>query len=184
MNNKTTDFTQGSIPRHLISFSIPMFLGNLLQSLYNVVNSIWVGRFLGADALAAVSVGFPIIFTIIALIMGITMASTTLVAQYYGAKRRDMLARTIGNSMILVTVSGVAATIVGIAFNRQLLILVNVPPDILDMASAYLVVFFSGLLGMFWYNVSSAILRGLEIRARRLNFWFMLLYSISSWTLS
>lgn len=161
MNNKTTDFTKGSIPRHLITFSIPMFLGNLLQALYNVVNSIWVGRFLGYEALAAVSVGFPIIFTLISLIMGITMASTTLVAQYYGAKRRDMLAKTIGNSLILVTVFGLAATIIGIVYNRDLLILINAPPDILDMASDYLAVFFSGLLGMFWYNGSSAILRGL-----------------------
>ena len=161
MNNKTTDFTTGSIPRHLITFSIPMFLGNLLQAMYNVVNSIWVGRFLGADALAAVSVGFPIIFTLISLIMGITLASTTLVAQYYGAKRQDMLAKTIGNSLSLITVFGLIVTIIGIVYNRDLLILVNAPPNILDMASDYLSVFFSGLLGMFWYNSSSAILRGL-----------------------
>lgn len=174
MHNKMTDFTTGSIPRHLITFAIPMFLGNLLQSLYNVVNSIWVGRFLGYSALAAVSVGFPIIFTLISLIMGITMASTTLVAQYYGAKRMDMLAKTIGNSMILVTVLGIAATFAGIAFNRELLILINVPPDILDMSSDYLALFFSGLLGMFWYNASSAILRGLGDSKTPLRF---LLYS-------
>ena len=83
---KTVDFTQGSIAKHLIVFSLPMFLGNLLQALYNTVDSIWVGRFLGPDALAAVSVGFPIIFALIALVNGVTMATTILVSQYFGAQ--------------------------------------------------------------------------------------------------
>jgi Na+-driven multidrug efflux pump len=68
------DFTEGNILKHLIMFSVPMFLGNLLQALYNTVDSIWVGRFLGADALGAVSVGFPVIFALVALVSGITMA--------------------------------------------------------------------------------------------------------------
>lgn len=88
---RTTDFTTGSIPRHLIAFATPMFIGNLLQAAYNTVDSIWVGRFLGPQALASVSVGFPIIFGLIALVTGLTMATTTLVSQYYGAKRHDMV---------------------------------------------------------------------------------------------
>ncbi|NLG86618.1 MAG: oligosaccharide flippase family protein, partial [Firmicutes bacterium] len=80
-----TNFTEGSIPRHLIMFATPMFLGNLLQALYNTVDSFWVGQFLGPQALAAVSVGFPIIFALIAMVTGITMATTTLVSQYFGA---------------------------------------------------------------------------------------------------
>ena len=74
-SKQITNFTEG-IPRHLIAFSAPMFLGNLLQAFYNTVDSIWVGRFLGANALAAVSVGFPVIFAMVALVMGIAMAST------------------------------------------------------------------------------------------------------------
>src|SRR5690554_4988597 len=93
-SKQITDFTEGSIPRHLIIFSIPMFLGNLLQAIYNTVDSIWVGRFLGPNALAAVSVGFPIIFTLIALITGITMATTILVSQYFGAKDHERMTKT------------------------------------------------------------------------------------------
>lgn len=161
MQQKTTDFTKGSIPRHLIVFSIPMFLGNLLQALYNVVNSMWVGRFLGSAELAAVSVGFPIIFTLISLVMGVTMATTTLVAQYYGAQKKDMVTKTISNSLLILTFFGLITTLIGLFFNRSMLILINVPSDVLDMAADYLGVFFSGLIGMFWYNVTSAILRGL-----------------------
>ena len=67
------DLTEGSMLRHVISFSIPMLLGNMLQALYNTVDSIWVGRFLGPEALGAVSVSFPIIFVLISLVMGTTM---------------------------------------------------------------------------------------------------------------
>ena len=76
------DFTQVSIPRHLIKFTLPLFLGNLLQTFYNTVDTIWVGKFLGRQALAAVSVSFPIIFILVSLATGITMATTVLVGQY------------------------------------------------------------------------------------------------------
>lgn len=161
MEKKTIDFTRGSIPRHLIMFSIPMFLGNLLQALYNTVDSIWVGRFLGPQALAAVSVGFPVIFALVALIMGAAMAMTTLVSQYYGAKRQDMVVKTIGNSLITLTVLGLIVSVIGVVYRGELLSLINTPPDIMEQASGYLGVFLSGLIGMFWYNGISAILRGL-----------------------
>ena len=97
-NRQITDFTSGSIPKHLITFAVPMFLGNMLQALYNTVDSIWVGRFLGPEALGAVSVGFPIIFALIGLVMGITMATTILVSQYFGAGQGDRVVRVINNS--------------------------------------------------------------------------------------
>lgn len=171
-NKKTTDFTTGSIPRHLITFALPMFLGNLLQALYNIVDSIWVGRFLGPQALAAVSVSFPVIFVLIALVMGITMGTTTLVGQYYGAKRKDQLSKTISNSMFLLIICGGLVSLLGIFFSRRILLLINVPPDILDPASSYLKIFSSGLLGMFLYNGTSAILRGLGDSKTPLKFLF------------
>lgn len=158
---KTTNFTEGSIPRHLIIFAIPMFLGNLLQSLYNTVDSFWVGRFLGPKALAAVSVGFPLIFALIALVMGIAMATTTLVAQYFGAKQMDKVQRTISNSLLLLVLMGVVLTAIAIPIRMQLLSLINVPADILPLASLYLGIFLTGLVPTFLYNVASAILRGL-----------------------
>jgi putative MATE family efflux protein len=155
------DFTEGNILKHLIMFSVPMFLGNLLQALYNTVDSIWVGRFLGADALGAVSVGFPVIFALVALVSGITMATTVIVSQYFGARQTEQLNRAVNNSLILLTVSGMVVSVVGVAYRDSFLKLINTPPEIIHMASAYMGVYMSGLVGMFLYNAAGAILRGL-----------------------
>lgn len=155
------DMTEGNILRHLAVFSAPMFLGNLLQALYNTVDSIWVGRFLGAEALGAVSVSFPVIFALIAVIMGITMATTTMVSQYAGARQFDMVRKTINNSVVLLGSAGLLVSVLGIALHRPLLHLINTPPELIPMASSYLVIFLGGLLFMFGYNVFGGILRGL-----------------------
>src|SRR5690606_41809534 len=81
------DFTTGSIWRHLLVFSWPMFVGNLFQSLYNTVDSFWVGRYLGADALGAVSVSFPASFALVTVIIGPNLDTRTLGAQYRWSRR-------------------------------------------------------------------------------------------------
>ena len=158
---RTTDFTTGSIPRHLIAFATPMFIGNLLQAAYNTVDSIWVGRFLGPQALASVSVGFPIIFGLIALVTGLTMATTTLVSQYYGAKRHDMVSAAISNGLTLLTVMGVIMAVAGYTLRWPLLRVLRAPEDIIDAAAGYLGVYALGFAPSFVYNVASSILRGL-----------------------
>src|SRR5690606_23038800 len=155
------DFTTGSIWRHLLVFSWPMFVGNLFQSLYNTVDSFWVGRYLGADALGAVSVSFPAIFALVSLIMGLTMATTTLVAQYRGARQDDQVRRTVANSVLLIVVLGLASTGVGYVFRFSLLRLMRTPEEILEPAALYLGIFSVGLVRMFLYNSLSAVLRGL-----------------------
>lgn len=156
-----TDFTTGSIPRHLIRFAMPMFLGNLLQAAYNTVDSIWVGRFLGPDSLAAVSVGFPIIFALVALVAGLTMATTTLVSQYYGAKDNQMVSLTIANSMTVMTAAGIVLAVLGYLVRWPMLRLLRAPVNIMDEAATYLGIYMLGLIPTLIYNVSSAILRGL-----------------------
>lgn len=156
-----SDFTEGSIPKHLIAFSVPMLVGNLLQAMYTTVNAIWVGRFLGPEALAAVSVSAPIIFALIALVTGLTIATTVLVAQCYGARQPERVVRTVNNSLLLLTALGVVTTVVGIGLRRPILILINTPPEILEMASSYLAVYLAGLVSMFLYNAAGAVLRGL-----------------------
>ncbi|MCX7668333.1 MAG: MATE family efflux transporter, partial [Atribacterota bacterium] len=84
MKHYRTDFTVGNIPRHLVTFAIPMLIGNLLQTFYNTVDSIWVGRFLGPGALAAVSVSFPVLFLFIAFATGLGIGNNVMVAQYLG----------------------------------------------------------------------------------------------------
>jgi putative MATE family efflux protein len=155
------DLTQGSMLKHVIDFSIPMLAGNLLQALYNTVDSIWVGKYLGAEALGAVSISFPIIFVLISLIFGMTMATTTLVSQFLGSRREDMVQKTANNSFFVLSIAAVVATILGIAYNEDILRLINTPEEILVLASSYLNIFLAGLIFMFGYNTASAILRGM-----------------------
>src|SRR5690554_4538503 len=88
------DFSTGSIWRHLLAFSWPMFVGNLLQALYSTVDSFWVGRYVGPEALGAVSISFPVTFILMSMILGLTMATTTLVAQYRGAEDHQRVRKT------------------------------------------------------------------------------------------
>lgn len=155
------DFTTGSILTHILVFSWPMFVGNLLQALYNTVDSFWVGRYIGPEALGAVSISFPIMFALVALIMGLTMATTTMVSQYRGARDHEQVRRTVANSLILITVLGFIATVAGIKFRVQILQLMQTPPEILEPAAEYLRIFLYGLIPSFLYNVLSSILRGL-----------------------
>jgi len=155
------DFTQGNIMKHLIKFSIPLFLGNILQTFYNTVDSIWVGKFLGPSALAAVSVSFPIIFLLISLVMGITMATTVLVGQYKGAQNYFMIRKTVNTSMFLLTISALVISVAGILLNKLILKLMNTPVELMEIASGYLNIILAGLIFTFAYNAVSAILRGL-----------------------
>lgn len=138
-----------------------MFLGNALQALYNTVDSIWVGQFLGTAGLAAVSVSFPVIFGVIALATGIGMATTTLVAQHAGARDMSMVRRTVGNSLVVTGLFGGISSVLGVVFRVPLLRLINTPPEIMDRAQSYLGIILAGTMLTFIYNIVSAVLRGL-----------------------
>lgn len=138
-----------------------MFVGNALQALYNTVDSFWVGRYVGASALGAVSVSFPVMFAMVALIMGLTMATTTMVAQYRGAREEELMRRTVSNSLILIIILGAVSTVAGVALREDILRLMQTPPEILEPAAAYMGIIFLGLIPMFLYNVLSSVLRGL-----------------------
>jgi len=155
------DFTRGSIPGHIVMFSLPLFAGNLLQMLYNVVDSVWVGQVIGKHALGAVTVSQPLIFALISLVVGLTMATTTLVGQYRGAGQEDLVRRTIGTSLTLLAVLGAVMGLVGVVFRYPLLRLIATPEEIIHDSAAYLGIFMGGILVLFLYNTLGAILRGL-----------------------
>ncbi|MFZ5814599.1 MAG: MATE family efflux transporter [Bacillota bacterium] len=155
------DFTRGSIPRHILLFTLPMLAGNLLQMLYSVVDSIWVGQVIGASALGAVSVSMPLIFALVSLVFGLTMATTTLVSQYRGAGDEEKVRLTIGTSLILMSAGGLLASLAGYLFRYPLLRLIATPAEILHDAAAYLGIFMAGIGGLFLYNALGSILRGL-----------------------
>ncbi len=142
-------------------FSLPMFAGNLLQMLYNVVDSIWVGQTIGAAALGAVSVSMPLIFALLSLVMGLTMATTTLVSQFRGAGNEPMVRKTIGTSLVLLGGMGAVVSVVGVVLRYPLLRMISTPEEIIHDSAAYFAIFMGGLLGLFLFNTLGAILRGL-----------------------
>ncbi len=145
----------------IVRFALPLLLGNLLQQLYNIVDSIVVGQFVGTTALAAVGTAFPIIFLIISLFVGIATGATIIISQYYGAKDQRQVKKTIDTIYITMAIASVAIIAIGILLSRPLLLLINTPPEILPQAVTYMRIFFVGTIAVFGYNVNSGILQGL-----------------------
>jgi len=154
------DLTVGDEGPTLITFALPMLLGNVFQQFYNMVDSFVVGRFVSTNALAAVGVAFPVIFLLVALIMGITMGSSVLISQFFGARDKARLASTISTSYIFLFVAGILMSIVGVAAVPLVLNLLAVPPEIYPDALSYMSIILGGMLITFGYNGVSAMLRG------------------------
>ncbi len=155
------DMTKGNEAKLIFYFALPMLVGNIFQQLYNTVDSIIVGKFLGKEALAAVGTSFPIIFLLVSLIMGITMGATILISQYFGAKDMEKVKKTIDTAYITLFIASIILTIIGLIIGGPILKLMKVPPEIFQQSKEYLDITFIGLIGMFGYNSMSAILRGL-----------------------
>jgi putative MATE family efflux protein len=120
-----------------------------------------VGKFIGKEALAAVGASFPIIFTLISLVVGIASGGTIIISQYFGAKNIDRVKDTIGTIMIFILIASAFLTILGISISEPIFKLIKLPEDILPEAKTYLDIFLLGLIGMFGINGMGAILRGL-----------------------
>ena len=155
------DMTTGTPWKKIILFAIPMLIGNIAQQLYNTVDSIVVGRFVGDNALAAVGSTGAVLNVMIILFVGIGTGATIMVSQYLGAKRKEELAWTVGNCITLMFFTAIAVTILGNILARPLLVILKTPAVILDDAVLYLRIIFMGIIGLSFYNVFSGILRGL-----------------------
>ena len=155
------DLTVGSIPKHLLSFSIPMLLMNLIQSGYSIINMIWVGNIVGENGLGATAVSFPIMFILIGVVAGLTMATSVLVAQFYGAKNYERVKRVVDNSVSICFVLSIFLTTGGILGSNFLLRLMDTPDAIFPMASSYLKISLLGILLMYLMFTISSILRGI-----------------------
>jgi len=140
---------------------MPMLLGNLFQQLYTFVDQIIVGRYLGKEALAAVGASFPVIFTLIALIIGIATGGTIVISQFFGAKNFTKVKRAIDTLFIVMGVFAVIMTVVGVTFAEEIFRLIKLPEELIPMAKTYLTIYVSGLVVFFGYNSVAAILRGL-----------------------
>lgn len=155
------DMTVGNPTTVLLKFSLPLLLGNFVQQLYNTVDAIVVGYYIGDNALAAVGAANPILNLLLSLFMGVATGAGIVVAQYFGAKDRKMLSASVGNILFLTIVTSVFVSVVGVVAAHPFLVLLQTPDSILSDASAYLVIFMAGFLGCAFYNMGSGILRGL-----------------------
>ena len=156
-----TDMTTGAPWKRIVVFTIPMLLGNIAQQLYSTVDSIVVGKYVGDNALAAVGSAAPILNLLLVLFVGISMGASIMVAQHFGAKDREGLSYTIGNSITLTAIAVVIIMIVATLVARPLLVLLKTPESILDWCTSYLLIMFLGCVGSAYYNILGGVLRGL-----------------------
>lgn len=157
----TKDMTSGQPFKVILAFTIPMLLGNVFQQLYNIVDSVIVGNYVGSEALAAVGASFPIIFLYVAVAMGLGMGGSIVISQYYGAKNEEKVRVSISTTLIVLTVVAIGLSIVGVLTAEPLLRLLNTPQEIIGQSASYLKIYFAGLVFMFLYNTFSAIYRAI-----------------------
>lgn len=155
------DMTEGRPWEKILLFTVPLLLGNIAQQLYNTVDSVVVGKYVGDNALAAVGSAAPIFNLLIVLFVGISMGASIKVAQYFGARDREALSHTIGNCIVLTIISSLVVLVLGVAAARPMLVMLKTPESILDWCTSYLHILFIGGAGMAFYNILSGVLRGL-----------------------
>ncbi|MGD9929514.1 MAG: MATE family efflux transporter [Mangrovibacterium sp.] len=155
------DFTEGREAQLILRFSVPLVIGNIFQNLYNIVDSIIVGNYLGKEALGAVGASFPIIFTLISLVIGVGSGASTVVSQYFGAKQMEQVRRTIDTIFIFFLVSSIFVTAIGVAFSRHIFLLLQLPEEILPQAVSYLNIYLLGMFFFFGFAGITSILRGM-----------------------
>jgi putative MATE family efflux protein len=155
------DLTEGKESTLILNFALPMLLGNLFQQLYNIVDSIIVGNFIGKEALAAVGASFPIIFTLISFIIGIASGGTIIIAQYFGSRDITRVKNTIGTMYIFIFLASIVVTGLGITFSEDIFRLIQLPENVLPEAETYLNIYLIGMVAFFGFNATSAILRGI-----------------------
>lgn len=155
------DMTEGSPWKKIVLFAVPMLVGNIAQQLYNTVDSVVVGKYVGDNALAAVGSAGPILNLLIVLFVGISVGAGIMVSQYFGAREREKLSMTIGNCITLTAVASLFVMVVASLVARPLLELLDTPESIIGWCHSYLLILFIGSVGLAYYNILSGILRGL-----------------------
>lgn len=153
--------SEGNIWKQLLFFSIPLVLGNIFQQLYNAVDSIIVGNFVGSQALAAVTSSSPVINMLISFFMGLSIGAGVVISRYFGANDRQGVSDSIHTSMAIIILAGIAMTFIGVLLTPYILQWVGVPQDVMSDSIVYLKIYFYGIVGVMIYNMGSGVLRAL-----------------------
>ncbi len=159
LRRRDVDMTQGSPLRHIVLFALPLLAGNVFQQMYNMVDTWVVGRYVSNEAYAAVGSVGPIVNMLIGFFMGLSSGAGVVISQNYGAKRYDQVEKTVHTAVTMTLIIGVAFTVLGLAITPLMLQLMNTPENVLPESTAYLRIYFSGILGLMLYNMGAGILR-------------------------
>ena len=159
MTNDQNLLTVGSVPKKMLLFSVPIFFSNLFQQLYNAVDSLIVGNFIGEQALAAVGSSSSLIMLMIGFINGVSLGAGVLVARLYGAQDHKTLKQAVHTTVALGLCAGVLLSILGIIFTPQILRWMGTPADVLPQSVLYFRVYFMGSLSVVMYNMGASILQ-------------------------
>ena len=173
---RDVDMTTGSIARHIITFAFPLLLGNIFQQMYNMVDTWVVGRYVSNEAYAAVGSVGPIVNMLIGFFMGLSSGAGVVISQYYGAHRHEDVQRTVHTALVMTLVMGIAFTFLGLFLAPYMLKLMNTPAEVVPESTAYLTIYFSGILGLMVYNIGSGILRAVGDSQRP--FYFLVVCAI------
>ena len=164
------DMTQGVIWRQLLDFAVPMALGLLFQQLYNTVDTIVVGQFVGKEALAAVGSVGSVVNMLVGLCAGLSTGASVIISQCYGAHDNARLHDAVHTTIALTFLLCIAATVVGLAMVPLMLDLMATPADVIELSREYLNIYFAGITGLLIYNMGSGILRAVGDSRRPLYF--------------
>lgn len=173
---RDVDMTQGNTVRHLISFAFPLLIGNLFQQLYNTVDTWVVGNYASNEAFSAVGTVTPVINLLIGFFLGLSSGSGVVISQYYGAKRHDKVSDTVHTALCITLILGVIFTFVGISMVPLMMKLTNTPDSVIPQSTAYLTIYFAGIMGLMVYNIGSGILRAVGDSTRP--FYFLVISAL------
>lgn len=170
--------TEGVIWKELLMFSIPLLLGNLFQQLYNAVDSIVVGNYIGPQALAAVGSSAPLINLLVSFFMGLSVGAGVIISRYFGARMLDSLEQAIHTSLAFTLAAGIFMTVVGILLSPLILELMGTPEDVMANSVLYLRIYFVGIISVMMYNMGSGILRSVGDSKNPL--YFLIISSVTN----
>lgn len=178
MQSNVMLMTEGSIYKKIVKFAVPIFLGNLFQQLYNIVDSLIVGNFLGKEALGAISSTGSLIFLLVGLVGGIFSGAGVVISRYFGAKDHDNVEKAIHTTVGFGLVAGLALTVLGSILAPQILKIMGTPESVFPNAVIYVRIYFGGILTVILYNTASGIFQAVGDSKRPL--YFLIVSSITN----
>ena len=161
MEKTKNGITEGVIWKQLLLFFFPILIGTFFQQLYNTVDTIIVGQFVGTEALAAVGTTGTVINLLVGFFVGVASGATVIISQYFGANDRENLSKSVHTSMALAVTGGIVIMVIGIVTARPTMLAMGVPDDIMDDAVLYMNVYYLGIIGNLIYNIGTGVLRAI-----------------------